>query len=67
MGWHYRKTIKIGPFRIRLTPHGVGHSVGGRKFNVTSTPGGGRHVSVRLPGGFHLSRSIGRKRNRHYY
>ncbi|MEV0588169.1 DUF4236 domain-containing protein [Nonomuraea sp. NPDC050310] len=68
MGWHYRKTIKVGPLRFHLTPHGVGHSFGGRRFHVTTTPDGGRHLMLRLPGGFHLSKSLGgRRRRRHYY
>ncbi|WP_084959148.1 DUF4236 domain-containing protein [Thermoactinospora rubra] len=66
MGWHYRKTIKVGPFRIHLTPRGVGHSIGGRKLHLTTTPDGRRHVTVRLPGGFHLSKTIGGRR-KHYY
>ncbi|MFI7442768.1 DUF4236 domain-containing protein [Nonomuraea indica] len=66
MGWHYHKSIKLGPFRINLSRHGVSHSFGGRGLHVTTTPDGRRHVSVRLPGGFHVTRSFGRRRHRHY-
>ncbi|MER7505245.1 DUF4236 domain-containing protein [Nonomuraea pusilla] len=65
MGWHYSKSIKLGPFRIHLTRHGVGHSFGNRNVHVTTAPDGRRHVSVRLPGGFHLGKTFGGRRRRH--
>lgn len=66
MGWYYHKSIKVGPFRVNLSRRGIGHSFGGRRFHVTVTPDGRRHVSVRLPGGFHLGRTFGgRSRHRH--
>ncbi|GAA0979632.1 hypothetical protein GCM10009555_044760 [Acrocarpospora macrocephala] len=67
MGWHYQKSIKIGPFRLNLSRHGVGHSFGNRRLHVTTTPDGRRHVTVRLPGGFHLSKTVGKSRRRHYH
>ncbi|UBU11094.1 DUF4236 domain-containing protein [Nonomuraea gerenzanensis] len=66
MGWHYSKSIKVGPFRINLSRHGVGHSFGNRRFHVSTTPDGRRYVSVHLPGGIHLSKSLGGRRHRHY-
>ncbi|MET8988241.1 DUF4236 domain-containing protein [Nonomuraea wenchangensis] len=67
MGWHYRKSIKVGPFRINLSRHGISHSYGNRRFHVTATPDGRRHVSVRLPGGFHVGKTFGgRKYPGHY-
>lgn len=60
MGWDYRKSIKIGPFRIHLSPRGVGHSFGNRRFQVATTPDGRKYVTVNLPGGFHVGRAIGR-------
>ncbi|WP_075898633.1 DUF4236 domain-containing protein [Actinomadura sp. CNU-125] len=30
MGWHYRKSIRLGPFRLNFSRAGVGHSVGAR-------------------------------------
>lgn len=65
MGWHYRKSIKVGPFRINLSRHGVGHSFGNHRFHISTTPDGHRHVSFRLPGGFHLTKTLPR-RHRHY-
>ncbi|MGV9381630.1 DUF4236 domain-containing protein [Nonomuraea sp. NPDC003707] len=67
MGWHYRKTIKVGPFRINLSRRGVGHSYSNRRFHVTTTPDGRRHISVHLPGGFHLGKSFGGRRHRGHY
>ncbi|MFI6387076.1 DUF4236 domain-containing protein [Nonomuraea sp. NPDC050547] len=52
MGLSYRKSIKLGPFRINLSRRGVGHSYGNRLFRVTRGPDGRRTVSVNLPGGF---------------
>ncbi|MBB5080491.1 DUF4236 domain-containing protein [Nonomuraea sp. NPDC050547] len=66
MGWHYRKSIKVGPFRINLSRHGVGHSFGNRRFHIQTTPDGRRHLSVRLPGGLHVTKTLGRGRTRHY-
>lgn len=64
MGWHYSKSIKVGPFRVNLSRHGV--SLGGRRFHVSTTPDGHRHVSLRLPGGFHVGKSFGRRRHWRY-
>ncbi|TDE43066.1 DUF4236 domain-containing protein [Nonomuraea mesophila] len=67
MGWHYRKSIKVGPFRINLSRHGVGHSFGNRRFRVTTGPDGRRHVSVHLPGGFHLGKTLGSRRHHRHF
>ncbi|WP_329091722.1 MULTISPECIES: DUF4236 domain-containing protein [unclassified Streptosporangium] len=68
MGWGYRKSIKVGPFRIDLSPRGVGHSFGNRRFHVTRTPDGRKYVTVNLPGGFHVGKAIGRSsRHRHHH
>ncbi|GAB2927692.1 DUF4236 domain-containing protein [Nonomuraea fastidiosa] len=66
MGWHYSKSVKLGPFRVDLSRHGISSSFGGRRFHVSATPDGRRHVSVHLPGGFHVGKSFGRRRPRHY-
>jgi hypothetical protein len=68
MGWGYRKSIKVGPFRFDLSPRGVGHSFGNRRFHVTRTPDGRKYVTVNLPGGFHVGKAIGRSsRHRHHH
>lgn len=67
MGWGYRKSIKVGPFRIDLSPRGVGHSFGNRRFHVSRTPDGRKYVTVNLPGGFHVGKAIGRGSRRHHH
>ncbi|GAA4534319.1 MULTISPECIES: DUF4236 domain-containing protein [Nonomuraea] len=62
MGWHYRKSIKVGPFRVNLSRRGVGHSVGNRRIRVSTSPDGRRHVTLRLPGGFRLGKTFGGRR-----
>ncbi|MCT9934640.1 DUF4236 domain-containing protein [Planotetraspora sp. A-T 1434] len=62
MGWSYRKSIKMGPFRLNLSRAGVGHSYGGRGFRVTKAADGRRTVTVNLPGGFHWKKTLGGSR-----
>ncbi|NUT41311.1 MAG: DUF4236 domain-containing protein [Thermoactinospora sp.] len=50
MGLSYRKSFKLGPFRINLSNKGVGHSYGNKLFRVTHGPDGRRTVSLNLPG-----------------
>ncbi|MFG1873814.1 DUF4236 domain-containing protein [Sphaerisporangium sp. NPDC049003] len=63
MGWSYRKSIKMGPFRLNLSRSGVGHSYGGRGFRVTKGADGRRTITVNLPGGFHWRKTMGRARD----
>ncbi|MEV4170671.1 MULTISPECIES: DUF4236 domain-containing protein [unclassified Nonomuraea] len=58
MGLSYRKSIKLGPFRLNLSRGGVGHSWGNRLFRVTRTADGRRTLSVNLPGGFHWRKNL---------
>lgn len=52
MAWNFRKSVKVGPFRLNLSKRGVGWSVGvpgfrtgvdsrGRKYDHVSIPGTG--------------------------
>jgi hypothetical protein len=52
MGWKFRKSIKLGLFRVNLSRSGIGYSVGvrgmrygkdakGRKYRALSIPGTG--------------------------
>ena len=50
MGFIYRKSINVGPFRINLSKSGVGYSVGGRGFRAGTSAGGRRYTSFGLPG-----------------
>ena len=50
MGFYYRKSVGIGPFRVNLSKSGVGLSVGGRGFR-TGVSGNGRSYSTfSIPG-----------------
>ncbi|MGK5553611.1 DUF4236 domain-containing protein [Actinomadura kijaniata] len=60
MGWSYRKSLKVGPFRINLSRRGVGHSVGGRGARYTRGADGRKHVTFRIPGtGLSWRRQVG--------
>ncbi|MEU8246620.1 DUF4236 domain-containing protein [Nonomuraea sp. NPDC048916] len=59
-------SIKIGMFRVSMSPHGVSQTFGGRRFYVTTTPDGRRHVKVRLPGGLRVGKTFGKKRARRH-
>ncbi|MBE1537603.1 hypothetical protein H4W34_007436 [Actinomadura algeriensis] len=50
MGWHYRKSIRLGPFRLNLSRAGVGHSVGARGARYTRSARGHRYLTLRIPG-----------------
>lgn len=52
MGFYYRKSVNLGPFRVNVSKSGVGYSVGGpgfrtgvssrnKKYSVFSIPGTG--------------------------
>ena len=47
MGFFYRKSVNLGPFRVNLSSSGVGYSVGGRGFRVGKS-------SQRTPNDSHL-------------
>ncbi|GGV07748.1 DUF4236 domain-containing protein [Actinomadura sp. LOL_016] len=50
MGWHYRKSIRLGPFRLNLSRAGAGHSVGARGARYTRSAHGRRYLTFRVPG-----------------
>jgi hypothetical protein len=50
MGFSYRKSVNLGPFRVNLSKSGVGYSVGGRGFRTGVSSGGRRYTSFSLPG-----------------
>ena len=50
MGWGFRKSLSIGPFRVNLSKSGVGYSVGGRGFRAGINSQGRRYSSVSIPG-----------------
>ena len=59
MGFYYRKSIGIGPFRLNLDKSGVGYSVGTRGFRTGLSSRGRRYTTFSLPGtgiGYRTSR-----------
>ena len=50
MGFYYRKSIGIGPFRLNLGKSGVGYSVGTRGFRTGLSSRGRRYTTFSLPG-----------------
>lgn len=50
MGFYYRKSVNLGPFRVNLSKSGVGYSVGTRGFRTGVSAGGRKYTSFSLPG-----------------
>ena len=50
MGFFYRKSANLGPFRVNLSGSGVGYSVGGRGFRVGKSSRGRRYTAFSVPG-----------------
>ena len=50
MGLRYRKSIKMGPFRINLSKSGIGYSVGVKGYRVTKKANGGYRTTTSIPG-----------------
>lgn len=50
MGLRYRKSVKLGPFRINFSKSGVGWSVGNKWARYTKKANGGIRVTRTIPG-----------------
>ena len=50
MGTRFRKSVKLGPFRVNLSKSGVGWSVGNKYARYTRKANGGTRVTTTLPG-----------------
>ena len=50
MGFRYRKSLNLGPFRLNVGTGGVGFSVGGRGFRTGVSGSGRRYSTFSLPG-----------------
>ena len=50
MGLFYRKSVKLGPFRVNLSGSGIGYSVGGRGFRVGKSSRGRNYTAFSIPG-----------------
>lgn len=50
MGFRFRKSVNLGPFRLNFSKSGVGASVGVKGFRVTKKAGGGTRTTASIPG-----------------
>jgi Protein of unknown function (DUF4236) len=50
MGWSYRKSVNLGPFRVNISKSGFGYSIGGSGFRTGVTSTGRRYKSYSIPG-----------------
>ena len=50
MGFIYRKSLNLGPFRVNLSKSGIGFSVGGSGFHTGVSSRGRKYTSLGLPG-----------------
>ena len=55
MGWRYRRSTNIGPFRLNFSKAGIGYSVGSKCFRVTKKADGGMRTTSTLPS-LHMSK-----------
>jgi hypothetical protein len=61
MGWYFRRSLGIGPFRVNLSKSGVGWSVGGRGFRVGRDARGRPTKHASIPGTGIGHRTVGRR------
>jgi hypothetical protein len=50
MGWSYRKSVNLGPFRVNLSKSGIGYSLGGGGFRTGVNSRGRSYRSLSIPG-----------------
>lgn len=50
MGFRFRKSINVGPFRVNLSKSGIGYSVGGKGARYTKTANGKTRTTLNIPG-----------------
>lgn len=50
MGFFYRKSVKLGPFRVNLSKSGIGASVGTRSIRTGVSARGRRYTTFSIPG-----------------
>ena len=50
MGFYYRKSVKLGPFRVNVSKSGIGYSVGGQGFRTGVNSRGKRYSTFSVPG-----------------
>ena len=62
MGLSFRKSKKLGPFRIGISKGGLSGSVGGRRARIGGSTSGRRSASINLGGGLRWFKSFKRRR-----
>ncbi len=50
MGFTFRRSMNVGPFRVNLSKSGVGWSAGGRGFRTGTSARGRKYSVFSLPG-----------------
>jgi hypothetical protein len=50
MGFYYRKSIGLGPFRVNVSKSGIGYSVGGAGLRAGVSARGRRYTTFSIPG-----------------
>ena len=50
MGWYFRRSLGLGPFRLNLSKSGLGWSVGGRGLRTGVDARGRRTTQASIPG-----------------
>ncbi len=50
MGFYFRRSLNVGPFRVHLSRGGLGWSVGGRGLRTGQSSRGRRYTTVSIPG-----------------
>ena len=50
MGWAYRKSLNVGPFRMNLSKSGIGYSLGGTGFRTGVSAKGRKYSRLTIPG-----------------
>lgn len=50
MGLRFRKSVKLGPFRLNFSKSGIGYSYGVKGYRVTHKAGGGVRKTASIPG-----------------
>jgi hypothetical protein len=50
MGFYYRKSVNLGPFRVNIGKSGLGYSIGARGVRVGTTAHGRKYTTFNIPG-----------------
>jgi hypothetical protein len=65
MGFHFRRTRKLGPFRLTFTEKGIGYSYGNKFARVSRSATGRKTLRLSLPGtGLFYTSTLNKKKKR---